>query len=149
VDHEIEARDSVLETMRIAARRVVSTRFARNLVDLRLDGRPVIVAGKTGTAEFGVRDPKGRLPYHTWFVGFLPKSITVAPGTPTEVEARADAQLRKADSELAIIGFAYASNSFGNLGTEIVKYFLQLYLGLDDDYRQPEVYRRTNFYQLP
>lgn len=149
VDHVIDAPDSVLTAMRIAARRVVSIGFARNLVDLRLDGRPVIVAGKTGTAEFGVRDAQGRLPYHTWFAAFVPKSVTVAPGTAAEVETRADAQLRKADSQLAVVGFAYASNSFGNVGTEIAKYFLQLYYELDDDYRQPEVYRRTNFYQLP
>jgi len=135
--------------MRFAARRVVSTHAARNLVDLRLDGRPVIVAGKTGTAEFGVRDAQGRLPYHTWFVGFVPRAVTVANGTVAEIETRADALLRKADSELAVVGFAYSSNSFGNVGTEIVKYFLQLYLGLDDDYRQPEVYRRTNFYEQP
>ena len=147
--HELDVDRSVLTAMRFAARRVVSTHAARNLVDLRLDGRPVIVAGKTGTAEFGVRDAQGRLPYHTWFVGFVPRAVTVANGTVAEIETRADALLRKADSELAVVGFAYSSNSFGNVGTEIVKYFLQLYLGLDDDYRQPEVYRRTNFYEQP
>ena len=147
--HELDVDADALTAMRIAARRVVSTYGARNLVDLRLDGRPVIVAGKTGTAEFGLRDAKGRLPYHTWFVGFLPKAVTVANGSAGQIEARADALLRKADSQLAVVGFAYSSNSFGNVGTEIVKYFLQLHLGLDDDYRQPEVYRRTNFYQQP
>lgn len=147
--HELDVDASVLTAMRIAARRVVSTYGARNLVDLRLNGRPVVVAGKTGTAEFGVRDAKGRLPYHTWFVGFLPKAVTVANGRPAEVEARADALLRRADSQLAVVGFAYASNSFGNVGTEIVKYFLQLHYGLDGDYRLPAVFRKTNFYQLP
>lgn len=147
--HKIDARASTLTALRIAARRVVSTYSARNLVDLRLDGRPVIVAGKTGTAEFGVRDSRGRLPYHTWFVGFVPKAVTVADGTPAEIEARADALLRKSDSRLAVVGFAYASNSYGNVGTEIVKYFLQLYYGLDRDYRLPIVYRKTNFYQMP
>ena len=149
VRHELDVDPAVLTAMRLAARRVVSTYGARNLVNLRLDGRPVVVAGKTGTAEFGVRDASGRLPYHTWFVGFVPRAVTVANGTATEIEARADALLRKADSELAVVGFAYSSNSFGNVGTEIVKYFLQLHLGLDDDYRQPEVYRRTNFYEQP
>ena len=43
-------------------------RHTYNLVDL-----PIKVAGKSGTAEFGTRDSKGRLPFHSWFVGFVPK----------------------------------------------------------------------------
>lgn len=148
--HKIKASPSVLTAIRIAARRVVSTGFtvvgARNM---QLDGRPFILAGKSGTAEFGVRDAQGRLPYHTWFVGFVPKALTVANGTPADVEARANALMRRTDSQLAVVGFAYASDSFGNVGTEIVKYFLQLYYGLDGDYRWPAAYRKTNFYQLP
>ena len=45
-----------------------SLRHTYNLVDL-----PIKVAGKSGTAEFGTRDSKGRLPFHSWFVGFVPK----------------------------------------------------------------------------
>ena len=148
--HEVDVDPDVLSVMRVASRRVVSAGYtvvgARNM---RLDGRPFILAGKSGTAEFGVRDAQGRLPYHTWFVGFMPKSLTVANGTPAAVEQRAAAQLRKADSELAVVGFAYGSNSFGNVGTEIVKYFLQLYYGLDADYRWPDAYRTSNFYGQP
>ena len=55
--------------MREAARIVVTLRHTYNLVDL-----PIVVAGKSGTAEFGVRDSKGRLPFHSWFVGFVPKN---------------------------------------------------------------------------
>ena len=43
-------------------------RHTYNLVDL-----PIKVAGKSGTAEFGTRDSKGRLPFHSWFVGFVPE----------------------------------------------------------------------------
>ena len=55
---------ATLRTMRIAARHVVTLRHTYNLVDM-----PVKVAGKSGTAEFGTRDSKGRLPFHSWFVG--------------------------------------------------------------------------------
>jgi Penicillin binding protein transpeptidase domain len=136
--------------MRVAARDVVAEAHtvvgARNMT---LDGRPFVLAGKSGTAEFGVRDAQGRLPYHTWFVGFVPKALTVAPGSAGQVAARADALVKKTDSQLAVVGFAYASNSFGNVGTEIVKYFLQMYYGLDDDYRWPRAYEKTNFYSVP
>jgi penicillin-binding protein 2 len=150
VNHELDVDPDVLTTMRIASRRVVSAGYTVVGANrMQLNGRPFILAGKSGTAEFGVRDAQGRLPYHTWFVGFVPKALTVAPGTPTEVEARANTLLRKADSQLAVVGFAYSSNSFGNIGTEIVKYFLQLYYGLDNDYRWADAYQKTNFYETP
>ena len=60
--------------MREAARNVVLVRHTYNLVDL-----PIVVAGKSGTAEFGLRDSKGRLPFHSWFVGVRPE----APGQDT------------------------------------------------------------------
>ena len=37
----------------------MTARHTYNLVDL-----PIVVAGKSGTAEFGVRDRQGRLPFH-------------------------------------------------------------------------------------
>jgi hypothetical protein len=73
----------------------------------------------------------------------------VAPGSAGQVESRADALVKKTDSELAVVGFAYASNSFGNVGTEIVKYFLQMYYGLDGDYRWQRAYQKSNFYGTP
>lgn len=141
---------SVLTTMRIAARDVVAE--AHTVVGankMELGGRPFILAGKSGTAEFGTRDAQGRLPYHTWFVGFVPKALTVAPGSSGQVDAEATSLMRKTDSQLAVVGFAYASNSFGNVGTEIVKYFLQMYYGLDGDYRWAQAYQKSNFYVLP
>ena len=66
--HQVGVDPSVLETMRVAAREVVTKRYTYNLVDL-----PLVVAGKTGTAQFGVRDAQNRLPFHSWFVGFVPK----------------------------------------------------------------------------
>jgi penicillin-binding protein 2 len=114
-----------LRIMRLAARRVVTIRHTYNLVDL-----PIMVAGKTGTAEFGVRDSRGRLPFHNWFVAFVPKHGDVA----------------KPDSQLAVIGFAYDSNTVGNTATEMVKYYLQLHFHVKHDIRRFDLLRRGNFY---
>ena len=65
--HKLPASAETLEVMRVAMRQVVTSRHTYNLVDL-----PITVAGKTGTAEFGVPDRYGRLPYHEWFVGYVP-----------------------------------------------------------------------------
>ena len=65
---QVNVDPDTLRTMRLAAREVVVSRHTANLVDL-----PIVVAGKTGTAEFGVRDSQDRLPYHTWFAAFVPQ----------------------------------------------------------------------------
>jgi len=114
-----------LEIMRLAAREVVTSRHTFNLVE-----EPIIIAGKTGTAEFGVRDSHGRLPFHNWFVAFVPKGHSVA----------------KPDSQLAVIGFAYDSNTVGNAATEMVKYYLQLHFHVHHDYRLNYLLNRGNFY---
>jgi hypothetical protein len=116
--------------MRLAAREVVTSRHTGNLVDL-----PLVVAGKTGVAEFGLRDSEGRLPYHSWFVAFVPNFTSDQPGDPAAT-----------DSELAIVAFAYNSNTRGNAATEIVKYFLQDHYDLGVDVTRPELLRRGNFY---
>ncbi len=132
--HKIKAPAWVLETMRKAARRVVTIRHTYNLVDL-----PIVVAGKTGTAEFGLRDKKGVLPYHNWFVGFVPRKAW-KKDNPT-----GDAS--KPDSQLAFVVFAYDSRTAGNTATEIAKYYLQLHFGIKKDYRLPHLLKRANFYQ--
>jgi penicillin-binding protein 2 len=126
----------VLRTMRVAARRVVTIRHTYNLVDL-----PIIVAGKSGTAEFGIRDSKGRLPFHSWFVAFVPKDPKIQPGDPSGYRA-----VSGTDSELAVLAFAYDSRTRGNMATEVVKYFLQLHYGIKKDYRNFDLLRRGNFY---
>ena len=127
---EMDVAPSVLETMRLAARQVVTSGHTYNLRQL-----PIVVAGKTGTAEFGTRDSKGRLPFHSWFTAFVPKFEGDQPGDAANP-----------DSELAIVAFAYGSNTKGNAATEIVKYFLQLHYGLDVDLRRPDLLQRGNFY---
>jgi penicillin-binding protein 2 len=119
----------VLKTMRQAARTVVTIRHTYNLVDM-----PIKVAGKSGTAEFGLRDAKGRLPFHSWFIGFVPKDPY-------------NGNFDKPDSQLAVLAFAYDSGTVGNVATEIVKYYLQLHFGIKQDFRNFGLLQRGNFYQ--
>jgi penicillin-binding protein 2 len=118
-----------LRSMRLAARNVVLLRHTYNLVDM-----PVKVAGKSGTAEFGLRDKNGLLPYHSWFVGFVPKNPYKADFT-------------KPDSELAFLAFAYDSRTKGNAATEIAKAFLQLHFHIKKDYLNRYLMVRGNFAQ--
>ena len=120
----------VLETMRLAAREVVTSRHSGNLVD-----EPIVVAGKTGTAEFGVRDGEGRLPFHSWFVAFVPNFTADTPGDPA-----------KTDSQLAIVAFAYDAVVKANAATEMVKYFLQEHYNLGVDLTRPDLMEGGNLW---
>ena len=134
---KLDAPKSVLREMREAARSVVTLRHTYNLVDL-----PIIIAGKSGTAEFGTRDRKGRLPFHSWFVGFTPKNPAKKASDPQGLRA-----LAKGDSQLVVLAFAYDSRTKGNVATEIVKYYFQLHYKIKKDYRNFDLLRRGNFYQ--
>jgi penicillin-binding protein 2 len=120
---------ATMRTMRLAARSTVTLRHTYNLVDM-----PIKVAGKSGTAEFGTRDSKGRLPFHSWFVGFVPKDPHKADFT-------------KPDSQLVFLAFAYDSRTKGNAGTEIAKAFLQLHFHIKKDYLNRDLLQRGNFYR--
>jgi len=126
--HKLKVKSSVLRTMRNAARNTVVLRHTYNLVDL-----PIKIAGKSGTAEFGRPDSKGRLPYSSFFVGFTPKDPR-------------NGSFDNHDSELMVMAFAYDSRTKGNAATEIVKYFFQLHYGIKKDYRLPDLLKRTNFF---
>lgn len=125
---KMKVKSSVLRTMREAARSTVELRHTYNLVDL-----PIKIAGKSGTAEFGTPDAKGRLPYSSFFVGFTPKDPR-------------NGSFADHDSRLIVMAFAHDSRTKGNAATEIVKYFFQLHYGIEKDYRLPENLERTNFY---
>jgi penicillin-binding protein 2 len=127
--HKLDVPGSVLKTMRNAARNVVLVRHTYNLVDM-----PIKVAGKSGTAEFGIKDSKGRLPFHSWFVGFVPKDPY-------------NGNFDDHDSQLVVLAFAYDSRTKGNAATEIVKYYLQMHFGIKHDYRLTDLLQRSNFYQ--
>ncbi|MHB8960948.1 MAG: penicillin-binding protein 2 [Candidatus Limnocylindrales bacterium] len=116
-----------LRTMRLAARASVTIRHTYNLVDM-----PIKVAGKSGTAEFGIRDKLGRLPYHSWFVGWVNKDPTSADFTKT-------------DSQLMFLAFAYSANTIGNAATEIAKDFLQIHYHIRHNYLIPALMVTGNF----
>jgi penicillin-binding protein 2 len=127
--HKMKVPASVLRVMRNAARNTVLVRHTYNLVDM-----PIKVAGKSGTAEFGTRDSKGRLPYHSWFVGFVPKDAQHGSFNSTS-------------AQIVVLALAYDSRTKGNVATEIVKYFYQMHFGIKKDYRLPDLLKRGNFYQ--
>lgn len=118
---------ATLQTMRIAARATVTLRHTYNLVDM-----PVAVAGKSGTAEFGIKDKQGRLPYHSWFVGWVNKD-------PTSTD------FRRTDSQLMFLAFAYSSQTIGNAATEIAKDFLQIHFKIRHNYLLPQLLVKGNF----
>jgi len=136
VVHELDVDRSVLRTMRAAARRVVTIRHTDNLVDL-----PIVVAGKSGTAEFGVRDKQGRLPFSNWFAAFVPKQARKTASDPTGTAA-----VRREDSDLVVLAYLDDTRTKGNVATEVVKYFLQLHYGLKVDLRNFDFLVRDNFY---
>jgi penicillin-binding protein 2 len=123
---KLPVSQATLRTMRLAARSTVTLRHTYNLVDM-----PVKVAGKSGTAEFGVRDSKGRLPYSSWFVGFVPKDPYKANFAATS-------------ASLVFLAFAYDSRTLGNAGTEIAKAFLQRHFHIKHDYLNRYLLKRTN-----
>jgi penicillin-binding protein 2 len=135
--HRLDVPRSTLKTMRLAARNVVLVRHTYNLVDL-----PIVVAGKSGTAEFGLRDSKGRLPFHSWFVAFVPKHPAKTASDPGGLRA-----ISREDASLVVLAFAYDSRTKGNAATEIVKYYLQMHYGIKHDYRNFNLLQRGNFYQ--
>ena len=102
-----------------------------------------MVAGKSGHGR--VRDSataKGRLPFHSWFVGFVPEGPR-SHERPTGCKA-----IDETDSELVVLAFAYDSRTKGNAATEIVKYFLPAPLRDQEGLPQlPDLLKRGNFYQ--
>jgi len=134
---KLDVPKSDLKVMREASRNVLLVRHTYNLVDL-----PIVIGGKSGTAEFGVRDSKGRLPFHSWFIAFVPKHAAKTASDPTGMQA-----IAREDSNLVVLAFAYDSRTKGNAATEIVKYYLQLHFHIKHDYRNFYLLQRGNFYQ--
>ncbi|HXR26755.1 MAG TPA: penicillin-binding protein 2, partial [Candidatus Baltobacteraceae bacterium] len=75
--HTLAASPQVLQEMRVAALYPQLLHHTYNLVD-----EPIVIAGKSGTSEFGVRDAQGRLPYSSWFVAFVPKDAAKTASDP-------------------------------------------------------------------
>ena len=120
--------------MRSAARNVVLVRHTYNLVELP------IVAGKSGTAEFGTRDSKGAC--HS-----IRGSSVSCPRTRGHGGRSQGTEGHRRRLSLVVLAFAYDSRTKGNAATEIVKYYMQLHFGIKKDYRIPNLLKRGNFYQ--
>jgi penicillin-binding protein 2 len=120
---KVGASASVLRTMRKASRTVVTSGHTFNLSAL-----PIVIAGKTGTAQFSGKAKN--LPFHQWFVAFVPKDPHKSRTDPGGLKA-----VQRTDSELAVVVLAYNSRAKGNAATEMVKYYLQLHYGIKKDYR--------------
>ena len=135
--NEHAASASTLRVMRHAARNVPVIRHTYNLIDL-----PIVVAGKTGTAEFGTPGPNGDLPFHNWFVSFVPKDPWKKASDPNGWKA-----IERGDSELAVVVFAYNAGTVGNAATETSKYFYQLHFDIKKDYRLPYLMKRGNYFR--
>jgi hypothetical protein len=74
-------------------------------------------------------------------VGFTPKNPRKSASDPGGYQA-----VRRTDSELVFLAFAYDSRTRGNAATEIAKYFLQLHYNLKVDLREAWILERDNFY---
>ncbi len=126
VQGSVGMRATTLAEMRHAARLVVANSYmTRNLGEI-----PLHLAGKTGTAEYGVRDKQGRLPYHNWISGFI---------APTNDWSRTD-------SDFAYVVFMHGSNTVGNAAIEVLKYYLQVQYDLTRDFRIPGSMSKGNYY---
>jgi penicillin-binding protein 2 len=115
VIRDVAASPEDLQIMRIGTREVITTGHATNIGDLRVPGA---LSGKTGTAEFGTPTAQGVLPFHSWFVAYLPSTAGAT------------------DADLAIVTFTYSAVVRGNVSLEVVKYFFQQYFHLDQDLRR-------------
>lgn len=123
---KVEMRSATLTEMRRASRLVVTNEYmTRNLGQL-----PLFLTGKTGTAEYGVRDKQGRLPYHHWISGFV---------APTDNWSRTD-------SDFAYVVFMHGSNTASNAAIEVLKRYLQLQYDFKRDYRIPGAMSIGNYY---
>lgn len=124
---KLAVSQATLKTIRVAARNSVLIRHTYNLVDM-----PVAVAGKSGTAEFGIKDKLGRLPYHSWFVGWVNQNP-------------ASKDFTQSNSQLMFLAFAYSAQTIGNAATEIAKDFLQLHFHIKHNYLLPQLMKKGNF----
>ena len=133
LESNVPRREMVLDerTAYIVADMMRGVIYSPNGTGKRADiGRPA--AGKTGTADSNT---------DAWFVGFTPKDARRSAGDPDGFRA-----VRRNDSNLVFLAFAYDSRTRGNAATEIVKYFLQMHFKLHVDLREAWILQRDNFY---
>jgi penicillin-binding protein 2 len=123
---DVGMRESTYREMRLAGRKMALNPGPSQ----GISRMPLFVSAKSGTAQYGVRDSLGRLPYHNWMGGFV---------APTN-------DWSKNDSTFAYVVFMHGTNTAGNAAKEVTKYYLQLQYDLKRDYRTPGLLARGNFF---
>jgi penicillin-binding protein 2 len=123
---EVGMRESTYREMRLSGRKMALNPGPSQ----GISRMPLFVSAKSGTAQYGVRDSLGRLPYHNWMGGFV---------APTN-------DWSKSDSTFAYVVFMHGTNTAGNAAKEVTKYYLQLQYDLKRDYRTPGLLARGNFF---
>jgi penicillin-binding protein 2 len=123
---EVGMRESTYREMRLSGRKMALNPGPSQ----GISRMPLFVSAKSGTAQYGVRDSLGRLPYHNWMGGFV---------APTN-------DWSKNDSTFAYVVFMHGTNTAGNAAKEVTKYYLQLQYDLKRDYRTPGLLARGNFF---
>lgn len=126
VNAEVGMKESTYREMRLAGRKMALNPGPSQ----GISRMPLFVSAKSGTAQFGVRDNLGRLPFHNWMGGFV---------APTN-------DWSKSDSTFAYVVFMHGTNTVGNAAKEVTKYYLQLQFDLKRDYRTPALLARGNHF---
>lgn len=126
VNGAVGMRESTYREMRIAGRKMALNPGPSQ----GISRMPLYVSAKSGTAQYGVRDYLGRLPFHNWMGGFV---------APTN-------DWSKHDSTFAYVVFMHGTNTVGNAAKEVTKYYLQLQFDLKRDYRTAALLARGNHF---
>jgi penicillin-binding protein 2 len=126
INGTVGMRESTYREMRLAGRKMALNPGPSQ----GISRMPLFVSAKSGTAQYGVRDSLGRLPFHNWMGGFV---------APTN-------DWSKSDSTFAYVVFMHGTNTVGNAAKEVTKYYLQMQYDLKRDYRTAGLLARGNFF---
>ena len=126
VNANVGMKESTYREMRLAGRKMALNPGPSQ----GISRMPLFVSAKSGTAQYGVRDYLGRLPFHNWMGGFV---------APTN-------DWSKHDATFAYVVFMHGTNTVGNAAKEVTKYYLQLQFDLKRDYRTVALLARGNHF---
>jgi len=123
---EVGMKESTYREMRLAGRKMALNPGPSQ----GISRMPLFVSAKSGTAQYGVRDKLGRLPFHNWMGGFVASTNDWS----------------KSDATFAYVVFMHGTNTVGNAAKEVTKYYLQLQYDLKRDYRTAALLARGNHF---
>ena len=135
--HELKSRQSVLSTMREAART-----SRPGPAHLQPRGSPADRGRQVRNGGIRYQGRRGPAAVPLVVRRVRPEGPDQETGDRQGMKA-----VDRTDSDLVVLAFAYDSRTKGNVATEIVKYYLQLHYGIKKDYRNFNLLVRGNFYQ--